>query len=202
MKTPGSENISTHQANAAPLALNSNEIRNVAPHSCGTERRQEINLPIVGGKFPAAHGSCREFYRSDARELSDRCSCNFHLTTIGKTSSSIKESLSISMFRCRLWTRCLFTFTKLATSQSRCGVSSLDKASTTSRSELIPKRVKPCTASSLAVTVSSSAADRPGLQLAPAARIRTDLRCRTLISTPCSTLFAGSDNYQWIADKR
>jgi hypothetical protein len=33
------------------------------------------------------------------------------------------------MFRCRLWARCLFTFTKLATSQSRCGVSSLDKAS-------------------------------------------------------------------------
>jgi hypothetical protein len=43
------------------LALNSNEIRNVVPHSCGTERRQEINLPIVGGKFPAAHGSCRKF---------------------------------------------------------------------------------------------------------------------------------------------
>ena len=202
MKTPGSENISTHQANAAPLALNSNEIRNVAPHSCGTERRQEINLPIVGGKFPAAHGSCREFYRSDARELSDRCSCNFHLTTIGKTSSSIEESLSISMFRCRLWTRCLFTFTKLATSQSRCGVSSLDKASTTSRSELIPKRVKPCTASSLAVTEFSSAADGLGRQSAPAARIRTDLRCRTLISTPCFTLFAASDNYQWIADKQ
>jgi hypothetical protein len=90
------------------------------------------------------------------------------------------------MFRCRLWTRCLFTFTKLPISQSRYGVSSLDKASTTSRSELIPKRVKPYTASSLAVTVSSSAADRPGLQSVLAARIRTDLRCRTLISTRCS----------------
>jgi hypothetical protein len=43
------------------LALNNNEIRNVVPHSCGTERQQEINLPIVGGKFPAAHGSNREF---------------------------------------------------------------------------------------------------------------------------------------------
>jgi hypothetical protein len=101
------------------------------------------------------------------------------------------------MFRCRLWTRCLFTFTKLATSQSRCGVSSSDKASTTSRSELIPKRVKPCTASSLAVTVSSSAADRRGLPSAPAARIRTDLRCRTSPVTtfarcaPCSRLFPG-----------
>src|SRR5438132_9284026 len=71
-----------------------------------------------------------------------------------------------------------------------------------SRSELIPKRVKPCTASSLAVTEFSSAADGLGRQSAPAARIRTDLRCRTLISTPCSTLFAAWDNYQWIADKR
>ena len=187
------------------------------PHSCGTERRQEINLPIVGGKFPAAHGSCREFIgimvsewrrvslnsrlpnltlaisafffiESDARELSDRCSCNFHLTTIGKTSSSIKESLSISMFRCRLWTRCLFTFTKLATSQSRCGVSSLDKASTTSRSELIPKRVKPCTASSLAVTEFSSAADRLGRQSEAAAHIRTDLDSRTSESRDFSSL--------------
>ena len=92
------------------------------------------------------------------------------------------------MFRCRFWTRCLFTFTKLATSQSRCGVSSLDKASTTSRSELIPKRVKPCTASSLAVTVFSSAAVRPGPQSAPAAHIRTDrdaeLQKSRLLSSP------------------
>ena len=104
------------------------------------------------------------------------------------------------MFRCRLWTRCLFTFTKLATSQSRCGASSLDKASTTSRSELIPKRVKPCTASSLAVTVFSSAADRLGRQSEAAARIRTDLDSRTsevatsLVSRPCFTLFAASDS--------
>jgi hypothetical protein len=41
--------------------------------------------------------------------------------------------------------------------------------------------------------VFSFAADRPGLQLAPAARIPTDLRRRTLV--PCSTLFAASDNY-------
>ena len=95
------------------------------------------------------------------------------------------------MFRCTLWTRCLFTFTKLATWQSRCGVSSLDKASTTNRSELIPKRVKPCTASSLAVTVFSSAAVRPGPQSAPAAHIRTDLDSRTsksrLLSSPDRT---------------
>src|SRR6266566_5240200 len=78
------------------------------------------------------------------------------------------------MFRCRLWTRCLFTFTKLPTLQNRYGVSSLDKASTTRRSELIPKQVKPCTASSPAVTVSSSAEDQPGLQSAPAGGIRTD----------------------------
>src|SRR5207237_9879925 len=78
------------------------------------------------------------------------------------------------MFRCRLWTRCLFTFTKLPISQSRYGVSSLDKASTTRRSELIPKRVKPCTASSPAVTVSSFAEDRQGLQSAPAGGVRTD----------------------------
>ena len=104
------------------------------------------------------------------------------------------------MFRCRLWTRCLFTFTKLATSQSRCGVSSLDKASKTSRSELIPKRVKPCTASSLAVTEFSSAADRLGRQSEAAASIRTDLDSRTsavatsLVSRPCFTLFAASDS--------
>ena len=83
------------------------------------------------------------------------------------------------MFRCRLWRRCLFTFTKLPTVQSRSGVSSLDKASTTSRSELIPKRVKPCTASSPAVTVFSSAADRLGRQSEAAAHIRTDLDSRT-----------------------
>jgi hypothetical protein len=140
------------------------------------------------------------FIESDARELSDRCSCNFHLTTIGKTSSSIKESLSISMFRFRLWTRCLFTFTKLATSQSRCGVSSEDKASTTSRSGLTRKRVKPCTVSSPAVTVFSSAEDRLGRQSEAAAHIRTDLDCRTsevapsLVSRPCFTLFAAPDS--------
>jgi hypothetical protein len=37
------------------------EVRSVAPHSCGTERKQQINLPIGGGKFPQAHGSYREF---------------------------------------------------------------------------------------------------------------------------------------------
>jgi len=134
---------------------------------------------------------------SNAGELSDRCSCNFHLTTIGKRSPSIEKSLSLSMFRCRLSTRCLFTFTKLPTSQNRCGVSSLDKAFATSRSGLIPKRVKPCTASSQAVTVFSSAADRPGRQSEAAAHIRTDLDCRTsevatsLVSRACFRLFAG-----------
>jgi len=37
------------------------EVWNVAPHSCDTERKQQINLPIGGGKFPQAHGSYREF---------------------------------------------------------------------------------------------------------------------------------------------
>jgi hypothetical protein len=37
------------------------EVRNVAPHSCATEWQQQINLPIVGGKFPPAHESFREF---------------------------------------------------------------------------------------------------------------------------------------------
>ena len=130
---------------------------------------------------PSEADSCLYCFlmESDAPGLNERHGCTFYLTKIGKTSPSIETTLSISMFRCRLWTRCLFTFTKLPTSQSRYGVSSLDKASTTSRSELIQKQVKLCTASSLAVTVSSSAADRPGLQSAPAARIRTDLRCRT-----------------------
>src|SRR5438552_123954 len=155
---------------------------------------------------PSESDSClRRFLlliEGDARELNDRLGRNSHLTTIGKTSPSVEKSLSIPMFRCRLRTRCLFTFTKLPTLQSRYGVSSLDKASTTRRSELIPKRVKPCTASSPAVTVPSSAEDRLGLQSAPAGGIRTDLRCRTLISAPCFTLFAASDNYQWIADKQ
>jgi hypothetical protein len=43
------------------LASHNNEVRNVAPRFCGNERPQQINLPIVGGKFPAAHGSYREF---------------------------------------------------------------------------------------------------------------------------------------------
>jgi hypothetical protein len=43
------------------LALRDIEVWNVAPHSCDTERKQQINLPIGGGKFPAAHGSYREF---------------------------------------------------------------------------------------------------------------------------------------------
>jgi len=43
------------------LALNSNEIRSGVPHSCGTERQQQINLPIAGGKFLLAHGSSPEF---------------------------------------------------------------------------------------------------------------------------------------------
>ena len=103
-------------------------------------------------------------------------------------------------FRCRLWARCLFTFTKLATSQNLCGVSNLDKVSKTSRCELIPKRVKPCTASSLAVTVFLSAADRPGRQSEAAAHIRTDRDCRTsevatsLLSRACFTLVAASDS--------
>ena len=142
--------------------------------------------------------SCRRCFllltESDSRELNDRRRCNFHLTTIGKIPIH-RKSLSISMLRCRLRTRCRFTFTKPPTTENRSGVSSLDKASTMNRSGLIQKRVKPCTASSLAVTVFSFAADRPGLQLAPAARISTDLRRRTLISAPCSTLFATSDNY-------
>jgi len=87
MKTPGSENISTHQANAAPLALNSNEIRNVVPHSCGTERRQEINLPIVGGKFPAAHGSCRKFIGIMVSEWR-RVSLNSRLPNLTLASSA------------------------------------------------------------------------------------------------------------------
>jgi hypothetical protein len=37
------------------------EVRNVAPHFCGNERQQQINLPIGGGKFPQAHGSYRQF---------------------------------------------------------------------------------------------------------------------------------------------
>jgi hypothetical protein len=38
------------------------EVRSAAPHfSCGTEWQQQINLPIVGGKFPPAHRSYREF---------------------------------------------------------------------------------------------------------------------------------------------
>jgi hypothetical protein len=38
------------------------EVRNTAPHfSCGTERQRQINLPIVGGKFPPGHGSYRKF---------------------------------------------------------------------------------------------------------------------------------------------
>jgi hypothetical protein len=43
------------------LPSHNNEVRNVAPRFCGNERPQQINLPIVGGKFPAAHGSYREF---------------------------------------------------------------------------------------------------------------------------------------------
>jgi len=162
------------------------------PHSCGTERQQQINLPIVGGKFPAAHGSCCELIGIMApewRKYAQTCGSQIcpkqtisvvvtSLTTIGK-HLVYRKSLSISMFRCRLSTRCLFTFTKPATPQNRCGASSLDKASTMSRFALIPKRVKPCTASSLAVTVFSSAADRQGRQSEPAARIRTDLGCRT-----------------------
>jgi hypothetical protein len=38
------------------------EIRSAAPHfSCDTERRRQINLLIVGGKFPPATRSYREF---------------------------------------------------------------------------------------------------------------------------------------------
>jgi hypothetical protein len=37
------------------------EVRSVAQHSCGTERKQQINRPIGGGKSPQAHGSYREF---------------------------------------------------------------------------------------------------------------------------------------------
>jgi hypothetical protein len=37
------------------------EVWNVAPHSCDTERKQQINLLIGGGKFPQAQGSYREF---------------------------------------------------------------------------------------------------------------------------------------------
>jgi hypothetical protein len=37
------------------------EVWSVVPHSCGTERQQQINLPIGGGKFPQAHGSYRKF---------------------------------------------------------------------------------------------------------------------------------------------
>jgi len=52
------------------------EVRNVAPRSCGTERQQQINLPIVGGKFPPGHGSYREFIGimvTDWREVSQTC---------------------------------------------------------------------------------------------------------------------------------
>jgi hypothetical protein len=45
---------------AAPFAWRTIEVRNVAPHSCGTERQRQINLLIVGGKFPPAHESYRE----------------------------------------------------------------------------------------------------------------------------------------------
>jgi hypothetical protein len=98
------------------------EVRNVAPHfSCGTGRQQPINLPIVGGKLPPAHGSYRDFIgimvrewrqvslklapsesdsrlycsllliKSDAWGLNDRRGCNFHLTTIGKISPSVEK---------------------------------------------------------------------------------------------------------------
>jgi hypothetical protein len=43
------------------LPSHNDEVRNVAPHFCGNERQQQINLPIAGGKFPQMHGSCREF---------------------------------------------------------------------------------------------------------------------------------------------
>jgi hypothetical protein len=43
------------------LPSHNNEVRNVAPHFCGNERQQQINLPIGGGRFPQAHGSYREF---------------------------------------------------------------------------------------------------------------------------------------------
>jgi hypothetical protein len=49
--------------NAMPFAWRTIEVRNVAPHSCGTERQQLINLPIVGCTFPSAHESYREFIR-------------------------------------------------------------------------------------------------------------------------------------------
>jgi len=45
----------------ALFALPAIEVRNVAPRSCSTERQQQINLPIVGGKFPPVRGSYREF---------------------------------------------------------------------------------------------------------------------------------------------
>jgi hypothetical protein len=90
------------------------EVRSVAPHSCGTEWQQQINLPIGGGKSPPTHGSYREFIaitvpdrgaqqrklapsesdsclhrfilllESEAREVNARSGCNFHLTTIGE----------------------------------------------------------------------------------------------------------------------
>jgi hypothetical protein len=60
---PGSERreMEATHSQRGPLLLRNNKVRNVAPHFSGNGRQQQINLPVVGGKFPAAQASCREF---------------------------------------------------------------------------------------------------------------------------------------------
>jgi hypothetical protein len=69
------------------LPSHSNEVRNVAPHFCGNERPQQINLPIAGGKFLPAHGSYREFIEIMVSEWR-RVSRNSHFLNLTVASSA------------------------------------------------------------------------------------------------------------------
>jgi hypothetical protein len=69
------------------LLSHNNEVRNVAPHFCGNERPQQINLPIAGGKFLPAHGSYREFIEIMVSEWR-RVSLNSRLPNLTLASSA------------------------------------------------------------------------------------------------------------------